>query len=145
MIRTHEQTFDDFINGRLTKGEWTHEAHLVTCWMTLRDRTPAEALPFLRDSITSHNCGVGTANTAYSGYHETLTVYYIAAVHEADATNPEELFYEPTCDRKAALNHWKKETLFTPEARQGWVEPDVAPLPWSVAFADSVRLVTPET
>jgi len=135
VTRTHEQTFDDFINGRLSKDEWTHEAHLVTCWMTLQDRTPAEALPFLRDSIKTHNCGVGTANTAYSGYHETLTVYYIAAVFEADAPNPEALFDEPTCDRKAALRHWHQETLFTPEARARWVGPDVAPLPWSVEFA----------
>ncbi|NND03432.1 MAG: hypothetical protein HKN91_11650 [Acidimicrobiia bacterium] len=103
--------------------------------MTLRDRTSAEALPFLRDSIKTHNCGVGTANTAYSGYHETLTIYYIAAVFEADAPNPEALLDERTCDRMAALRHWQRETLFTPEARAGWVEPDVAPLPWSIEFA----------
>lgn len=23
--------FDDFVNGRLPKDAWTHEAHLITC------------------------------------------------------------------------------------------------------------------
>lgn len=132
MALTYEQTFDDFIHGRLQKDEWTHEAHLITCWMALRDRSPAETLSFLRRSIQEHNCGIGIANTDDSGYHETLTVYYIAAVHEAAAASPELLFDDPTCGRSAALQFWSKGVLFSTEARRNWVEPDRAPLPWSI-------------
>jgi hypothetical protein len=126
--------FDDFVNGRLHKDAWTHEAHLITCWVALQDRTPAETLAFLRDAIQTHNCGIGIRNTDISGYHETLTVYYVTAVAEAASPTIEELFEIPSCDRKAALDHWSREVLFGTEARLGWVEPDIAALPWEPKF-----------
>lgn len=136
---TARQMFDDFVNGRLGKDEWTHEAHLITCWVALQDRTPAEALAFLREAIQTHNCGIGIRNTAAGGYHETLTVYYVTAVARADAPTLEVLFAEPTCGRKAPLEHWSRELLFSPPARLGWVEPDLAPLPWKPEF-DSTQV-----
>jgi hypothetical protein len=132
VLDIHLDTFDRFIHGRLAADEWTHEAHLITCWVALRDRTPAEALPFLRDSIQAHNCGIGTPNTDTEGYHETLTVYYVTAVAAANAPDPESLYDEPTCGRSAPLDHWDRDTLFSVAARRGWVEPNLAPLPWPV-------------
>lgn len=128
MHRSHFEIYDDFINGRLGKDEWTHEAHLITCWMALKTRSVDEAISHLRDSIKAHNCGIGTANTEYSGYHETLTVYYVNAVDAVGASTPEELFDEPTCNRTAPLKHWDKETLFTPEARLNYLAPNLAAL-----------------
>lgn len=118
--------YQDFIAGRLGKDEWTHEAHLVTCWMALQTRSVDEAIAHMRQSIKAHNCGVGTANTDHSGYHETLTVYYVNAVAAANAAKPEDLFDEATCDRKAPLEHWDKETLFSPAARLNYREPTIA-------------------
>ena len=128
MERSYQQVFDDFIHGRLKADEWTHEAHLVACWMTLRDRTPHEALGFLRDSIKAHNCGVGTANTDHSGYHETLTVYYVSAVADASARSPAALIDLDSTSRTAPASFWTKELLFTPQARQTWVDPNLAAL-----------------
>lgn len=133
--KTPEQTFDDFINGRLPKGEWTHEAHLITAWVALRDRTPVETLGFLRDAIQTHNCGIGVQNTDSTGYHETLTRYYVTAVAQAiddGAEDLEALFLVPSCGRTAALTHWSRELLFSSPARLGWVEPDLAPTPWPI-------------
>ena len=98
-MRSHEETYEAFINGELGKDEWTHEAHLVTCWMALRTRTAADALAHLRESIQAHNCGIGIQNTAASGYHETMTAYYVTAIDELDADSPEALFDEPSVDR----------------------------------------------
>ena len=131
-MRSHEATYEAFINGKLGKDEWTHEAHLVTCWMALRTRTAAEALSHLRDSIQAHNCGIGIRNTAASGYHETLTVYYVTAIDALDASSPEELFDAPEVSRTAPLHHWDKDRLMSPEARTGWLEPELAPVPWPV-------------
>lgn len=122
--------FEDFVNGRLTKDEWTHEAHLVTAWVALRDRTPAEALTFLRDAITTHNCGIGIRNDAVSGYHETLTVYYVGAVHDAAAGSVAELFEVPGCHRDAPLAYWRHDRLWSTDARQRFIAPDVGELPW---------------
>jgi len=123
--------FDAFVNGRLSLEEWTHEAHLITCWVALQDRSPSETLSFLRDAIQTHNCGIAIRNTDTSGYHETLTVYYITAVAQAAVNTLDELYAEPSCGRKAALNHWSRELLFSKEARLGYVEPDLAELPWT--------------
>lgn len=126
--------FDAFVNGRLPKDAWTHEAHLITCWVALKDRTPAETLAFLRHSIMTHNCGIGIRNTETSGYHESLTVYYVTAVHQANAATLEELYEVPSCGRKAPLDYWTREVLFDTEARLGWVAPDVQELPWTPEF-----------
>ena len=129
--RSHEETYEAFINGKLALDEWTHEAHLITCWMALRDRTAAEALAHLRESITAHNCGIGIQNTAASGYHETLTVYYVTAIDALGADSPEALFDEPSVNRTAPLEHWTKDGLMSPEARANFLEPDIARLPWT--------------
>jgi len=129
MARTHVEMYDDFINGRLGKDEWTHEAHLIACWMTLKGRTVDEAIEHLRESITAHNCGVGTANTEYSGYHHTITVYYVTAIAALNAATPEDLFNEETCNREAPLRHWDRDTLFSPKARLSYVDPTLARLP----------------
>ena len=132
--------FDAFVNGRLRHDEWTHEAHLITCWVALLDRTPAAALSFLRDAIQTHNCGIGIPNTDTEGYHETLTVYYVTAVAAADAASPEALDDEPTCSRDAPLRHWSRDRLFSVDARRRWVEPDLHPLPWSVTATRSLPI-----
>ena len=132
VVRSPEETFDAFVNGRLAKGEWTHEAHLTAAFMTLRDRTPEQALDFLRAAITAHNCGVGTPNDEADGYHETITRYYITAVSQANAATIHDLQSEPTCGRTAALKYWSRDLLFSSEARLGWVPPDLATPPWPI-------------
>lgn len=125
-----EAMFDAFVNGRLAKDAWTHEAHLITCWVALRDRSASETLAFLRHAIQTHNCGIGIRNTEASGYHESLTVYYITAMANSAAQTLNEAMQDPACGRKAPFEHWNREVLFSSEARLGWVEPDLAPLPW---------------
>jgi len=132
---TPDETFDAFVNGRLPKDAWTHEAHLITAWVALRDRSAEQTLVFLRDAIQTHNCGIGIRNTETSGYHETLTRYYVTAVDQAigdGVGSLEELFAYPTCARTAALSFWSREVLFGTAARMGWVEPDLQPTPWPV-------------
>jgi len=137
---TPEEMFDRFVDGLLPKDSWTHEAHLITCWVALRDRTPAETLAFLRHSIMTHNCGIGIRNTETGGYHESLTVYYVTAVHHADAATLDDLYATPSCGRQAPLNHWTRERLFGTEARLAWVTPDVRELPWTPQFDTEVSL-----
>lgn len=130
-MRTHEEVYDDFIHGHLGKDEWTHEAHLITGWVALQKMDPASALGHMRDSIKEHNCGVGIQNTAAAGYHETMTVYFLTAIDAANASGPEELFDDPATQSSSPLTYWSKDRLMSSEARLGWCEPDIAPLPWS--------------
>jgi hypothetical protein len=136
--RTPTEMFDAFVNGRLTKPEWTHEAHLITCWVALQDRGPGETLGFLREAIKAHNCGIAIRNTETSGYHETLTRYYVTAVAAAMQVDPslDHVLADPACGRSAWEAFWSRDHMFTVEARLGWAPPDRGEPPWPIVTDD---------
>lgn len=126
-----------FAAGTLPKGEWTHGAHLrVGAWHVHR-YGPATALPLLRARIRSLNERHGTANTATSGYHETITAAYVELIDAFLARAPGEndlearvamLLASPLADRSALFRYWSRERLLSPEARAAWLPPDREPL-----------------
>ena len=122
---------DQFARRTLPKACWTHEAHLVVCWITLQRHDAGEAVAMLRDQIRSYNDATGTANTSTSGYHETLTEYYVRAVDAAAITDVRDLLRHPWCAREAPLRHWTRDRLFSVEARRAWCEPDLELFPWA--------------
>ena len=121
---------EQFHDRTLPKAAWTHEAHLIVCWYALRTMTIDAAAAELRHAIRAYNETTGTPNTETSGYHETLTRYYVSAVAALNATTVEATFDANSCSRTAPSAHWTRERLFTPEARARWLEPDLRPLPW---------------
>jgi hypothetical protein len=66
-----------FITKTLPKEQWTHLAHLYTGLWHVLTYDFDEALCLMRSRIITYNEHVGGANTATSGYHETLTVFYL--------------------------------------------------------------------
>ena len=79
-----EEELDDFLTaweaGTLPKAEFTHAAHVAVAVCYTWTRTPAEALPWLRERISAFNAAVGGQNTADAGYHETLTRFWAEVV-----------------------------------------------------------------
>lgn len=131
-----------FIARSLPKPEWTHEAHLrVGLWHVLH-HPGVRALDLLRERITAYNEATGVINDASSGYHETITRFYIAVIQQfvetVDRARPiDELAQEliAYCGaRDLPLRHYTSGRLFSPEARLGWVEPDLEPLPAAGGF-----------
>ena len=64
----------------LPKAEWTHAAHVTAAACYTFTRTPAEALPLLRQRIRNFNEATGGQNTEDAGYHETLTQFWAEVV-----------------------------------------------------------------
>lgn len=131
-----DRTAAAFVACTLPVGEWTHHAHLrVGLWHLLR-HPPAEALDLLRERIRRYNASIGIPNTEKSGYHETITAFYVRLIQgflaEADRTAPpDELARELVWrygDRELPAQYWTNERLMSPAARAAWVEPDVQPL-----------------
>jgi predicted component of type VI protein secretion system len=128
-----------FLAGRLDAARWDHRAHLLVCHHLLAvEGGPVGALARLRPLIRAHNARVGTstgrrrpegAAQASNGYHETITRYFVGAVHHA-APTVAGLLAEPTLARTAPGRHWSPTALGSPDAATGWVPPDRAPLPW---------------
>lgn len=125
-----QRTFEGFCHLDLPKSEWTHQAHLVVCWVALSTRHPAGTVDFLRGAISRYNLATGGENTSTGGYHETLTRYFVGAVASLDAATIDEVLRAPRCGTGAPLRHWSRDALFSRTARSRWVEPDLAPLPW---------------
>ncbi|MFN8343697.1 MAG: hypothetical protein U0X91_01760 [Spirosomataceae bacterium] len=126
-----------FESKTLPKNEWTHQAHIAVAFYELhRSEDFSLALSGLRKKITDYNVSVGTLNTDSSGYHETLTVFWLKTVQEYRSANPyptpDEAYHRflkelPALSGFSAL-FYSREVLFSKTARVQWVEPDLLPL-----------------
>ena len=121
------------IDRTLPKAEWTHHAHLRAGLWHVMQHGPIVALDLLRVRISSYNESVGTANTDSSGYHETLTRFYVtvidrflsAADRGADMDALAQQLIALHGDRRLPLHYYSESRLFSPVARRSWVEPDL--------------------
>lgn len=67
--------------GTLPKPEWSHAAHVAVCAWHAWGGVPLETVfGAMKRGIVAYNLAVGTANTATSGYHETLTRFWAGVV-----------------------------------------------------------------
>ena len=119
-----QSTYRRFCQRTLPPEAWTHEAHLAVCWSDLQQRTPSASLVFLRDAIPAFNQSIGIVNSESSGYHETLTCYYVAAIAARAAISFDQVLAWPEAGRDAPGRYWTTERLFSAEARRRWVDPD---------------------
>jgi hypothetical protein len=121
----------------LPKAEWTHEAHIAaTCWLILErpDIAPERDLPSL---IRRYNESTGGVNDATQGYHETITQFFIRTLRgtlaggegRGLAERVNAVLEAPEGRRDWPLRFYSRDLLFSPEARLGWMEPDLARLP----------------
>jgi hypothetical protein len=129
---------EGLIARTLERRDWTHEAHLAACLYILLERhdiVPERDLP---DVIRRFNESVGGVNDETQGYHQTITQVYIRAVRgflvRTDSAAPlvekvNALLLAEEGRRDWPLRFYSQERLFSREARLGWVEPDLAPLP----------------
>ena len=123
-----------FRNQTLPKSEWTHEAHLVVAlWHLLKFGDVHSALCQLRAGIILHNHSVGTKNTESSGYHETITVFWVKQVKEFIEgqasrdfnTLTQKLLQDtPFTQKDYILRFYAKEVLKSKEARGLYVAPE---------------------
>ena len=128
-----ERVAQGLIECTLPKADWTHQAHLRAGLWHVHAHGGEQALVLLRERISRYNESVGTANTDSSGYHETLTRFYVLVIEGflagTDRTQPVDRLADRLIaargDRQLPLQHYSKNRLFSIEARRNWVEPDL--------------------
>jgi hypothetical protein len=122
----------------LPKAEWTHEAHLATTLWLIAERPDVAPERDLPDLIRRYNESVGGVNDDNQGYHETITQCFIRAIRvylrRVDPALPlvekvNGLLCSEEGRRDWPLCFYDPKTLFSVEARRGWIEPDLAALP----------------
>ena len=135
-----EELVRQFEAHTLPKEEWTHQAHLIVgMWYGWHWEYP-QALERMRAGIITYNEVVGTPNTDSSGYHETITQYWLRAIYWfcqqdaysslSEATN--HLLGSSLTKKYSLLTYYSKEILFSSKARKIWVDPDKQPFPFEI-------------
>jgi len=121
----------------LPRPDWTHEAHLAACAYIILERPDIAPERDLPEIIRRYNESVGGVNSDTEGYHETITQLSIRGVRAALARSAgtglcervNALLGAPEGRRDWPLRFYSRERLFSREARLGWIEPDLEPLP----------------
>jgi hypothetical protein len=125
-----------FADATLPQAEWTHRAHLTVALWYAAHHPPAEALDLVRAGILRLNAVHGVPTTPTRGYHETITRFYLRLVAhhlEQAPTGAWDVRANRLVDalgsRDLPLRHYSEARLKSAEARAGWLEPDLRPLP----------------
>ena len=132
-----EQIVVGFHQKTLPLKQWTHQAHLIVGLDTILKHGVEHSIPVMRQGIKAYNLSVGTQNTDSSGYHESITIFFLHALQAfrekySDLKTLPELI--PQLDQSQLMaqsfmfHFYKKETLFSIQARRHWVAPDIRPL-----------------
>src|SRR5262245_4066983 len=75
-----EDLIEEFESCRLKRDRWTHAAHMTVALWYLIHYSQTEATTLIRNGIQRYNQSQGIVMTTKSGYHETITLFYIWAV-----------------------------------------------------------------
>jgi hypothetical protein len=127
------QLVKDFEAGILPKDQWTHTAHFVVALCYCMDLPLPEAVEKIRNNIKSYNVKAGGQNTDTSGYHETITLFYMSTIAQylirmgitqLDKDQFSLFFQQPFLDRSYPLQFYSREYLMSVEARKTWMPPD---------------------
>ena len=118
-----------FEAGAVTPEAFDHVAHLRVAWVYLREAGSAEAaLPRIRAAIQRFAAAAGAAQK----YHETITVAWMRLLEDAGTrvARPCELTdllreHPELADKNFPLKHYSRERLFSEEAREVYVPPDL--------------------
>ena len=137
-ISEAEQLVEGFLSCQLEKGEFTHEAHLIT-GLYLLAKHRDETLPIIRKHLMDYLASIGVESTDTSGYHETMTVFWLWRLKKQFADEKEMVHWNQNniddliedfdmTERNIWLEHYSKELMMSVEARKEFVEPDLKPL-----------------
>ena len=116
-----------FRNLTLPYEAWTHAAHLAVGMWHVTRYGQEEATERLRNGIRQYNVACGIDNTESSGYHETITLFYIQIIrHYLESQNEvrplhdlvNELVDSPNGSRRAPLDFYSRDHLFSVQARR---------------------------
>lgn len=121
-----------FEDCALPHSEFPHQAHVRMGWLYVRACGWDAGMTRIRDGIQRF----AAANGATGKYHETITVFWARLIDAALRDSPDaDDFHTFVQQHPHLLNmrlidtHYSRDLLWSDAARQGWVEPDLKPLP----------------
>ena len=115
-----------------TLPEFPHRSHIRMAWLYLRANGWDRGQQQIRLGIQSLALALG----APGKYHETITLFWARVVDHAISCAPDIEDFDTFVERypfllnsKLHLTHYSRDLIASDSARQGWIEPDLRPLP----------------
>jgi hypothetical protein len=109
-----------------------HREHIRVAWLYLKSSDATRAAERMSDGIRRF----ANHHGATQKYHHTLTLAWMRLVAAALVETPEGYMFEQFLaaypelkDTKLLAKYYSTEVLQAAAAREGWVEPDLQPLP----------------
>src|SRR5205085_674778 len=131
-------TLANFESGAIPLDQFNHCAHITVACLYLWSFPLPEATDRMRAGIHRFNGTHKVESTPTSGYHETLTVAWMRVLHAMKGAHGAGLTVEQFLEqnpfvlcRTLLRLYYSKDRIMSLDARRGWVEPDLAPLPGS--------------
>ena len=127
---------ESFLHCHLAKEKYTHAAHILAGFY-LCCKYGSGAFDLMEKHIILFNDSVGTINSDDSGYHKTITFFWINAIAQyaqrygaiGFSDQSMQLIYKsPLMDKTLPLKFYTQEYLFSKKARREIVEPDIKPI-----------------
>ncbi|MFC1664172.1 hypothetical protein ACFL17_00905 [Pseudomonadota bacterium] len=136
LVTKEDQVFKSQVEAfEFPVSQFDHRAHIRLAYVYLvQNNDTNESVQLMREALTGllRHAGVDPAGK----YHETLTEAWILAVHHfmnnTENSNSADDFIEQhpvMLDSNTMLTHYSVEVLFSEEARQSFVEPNLDPIP----------------
>ena len=126
-----------FEDGTYPKIQWTHGAHVAMASSYILILAEEELLDRTRERIRHYNMCQGGQNTEEAGYHETLTVFWLAVLRNHIDKNCEGLgrletvrsaFAEFSSRGGLWREYYSFDVIQSREARKIWIAPDLQPM-----------------
>lgn len=123
-----------FHAGTFPRENWHHAEHLILALWYLLHYPENKALELIRQQIIFYNQSVGIANTENSGYHETLTIFWLKIIADYLKTIPaqtdfliilENLLNSDLNNPDLPLQYYTGDRLFSVTARQTYIAPNL--------------------
>ncbi|OLB31345.1 MAG: hypothetical protein DMG41_26645 [Acidobacteria bacterium] len=121
-----------FENLSFPPDQFRHREHLRVAWLYLKSSDATRAAERMSAGIRRF----ANHHAASEKYHHTLTLFWMRLVAAALVETPEGCAFEEfltahaeLCDKNLPSQYYSQDLLRTPAARDGWVEPDLRPLP----------------
>jgi hypothetical protein len=127
-----------FLAGTFPGELWHHREHIIMGGWHLLRYSEAETIERIREAIKRYRIARGGVNDDTSGYHETLTLFWIRLSAAALAQQPTGLSERQRlklladdlgAQTQLFAEYYSFDVLNSTPARLNWVEPDLRPLP----------------
>lgn len=135
-----EYLINEFNNCTLPRELWNHQAHLIIALWYLIHYDQLTAIQLIRERIQRYNSAMNIITTKNSGYHETITLFWIYLVNSYLylTQTPKNLLSTSLLnlandliriygDKNLPLEYYSRDLLMSSKSRQSWLEPDLKP------------------